>query len=37
VDDFKLLMLLSLAVMPLLLIIKPPTTQANEEPAPVME
>jgi DHA2 family multidrug resistance protein len=37
VNDFKLLMLLSLAVMPLLLIIKPPKTQANEEPAPVME
>jgi DHA2 family multidrug resistance protein len=37
VDDFKLLMLLSLAVMPLLLIIKTPKAQANEEPAPVME
>lgn len=37
VDDFKLLMLLPLAVMPLLLIIKTPTTQANEETAPVME
>ncbi|MDR6610069.1 hypothetical protein J2X87_005175 [Pseudomonas synxantha] len=36
-DDFKLLMLLSLAVMPLLLIIKPPKAQAHEEPAPIME
>jgi DHA2 family multidrug resistance protein len=37
VDDFKLLMLLSLAVMPLLLIIKTPKAQAHEEPAAVME
>jgi DHA2 family multidrug resistance protein len=36
-DDFKLLMLLSLAVMPLLLIIKAPKIQANEEPALVNE
>ncbi|WP_223596109.1 DHA2 family efflux MFS transporter permease subunit [Pseudomonas sp. A-R-19] len=37
VDDFKLLMLLSLAVMPLLLIFKTPKAQAHEEPAAVME
>lgn len=37
VDDFKLLMVLSLAAMPLLLIIKNPKTQANKEPAPVLE
>ncbi|MBV6821624.1 DHA2 family efflux MFS transporter permease subunit [Pseudomonas sp. PD9R] len=36
-DDFKLLMVLSLAVMPLLLIIKSPKTQANDESVPVME
>jgi DHA2 family multidrug resistance protein len=35
VDDFKLLMVLSLAAMPLLLIIKNPKTQAIKEPAPV--
>jgi DHA2 family multidrug resistance protein len=36
-DDFKLLMLLSLAVMPLLLIIKPPVIQETEESALVIE
>ncbi|MGE8064201.1 DHA2 family efflux MFS transporter permease subunit [Pseudomonas sp. NPDC089569] len=36
-DDFKLLMLLSLAVMPLLLIIKSPKLQAPDESMPVLE
>ncbi|MDP9691327.1 UNVERIFIED_ORG: hypothetical protein J2W82_005018 [Pseudomonas mohnii] len=35
--DFKLLMMLSLAVMPLLLIIRLPKIQASEDPAPIME
>ncbi|MCK8664944.1 hypothetical protein M1M11_08630 [Pseudomonas azerbaijanoccidens] len=37
IDDFKLLMVLSLAVMPLLLIIRPPKIQASEDPAPIVE
>ncbi|MCU1760928.1 hypothetical protein NTD84_14545 [Pseudomonas sp. 14P_8.1_Bac3] len=36
-DDFKLLMLLSLAVMPLLLIIKPPAMIARDDHGPVLE
>jgi len=37
VDDFKLLMMLSLAVMPLLMIIKAPKIQSSAEPTAVME
>lgn len=36
-DDFKLLMVLSLAVMPLLLIMKSPTVQGHDEGVPVLE
>jgi DHA2 family multidrug resistance protein len=36
-DDFKLLMVLSLGVMPLLLIIKPPKVESSVEPVPIME
>jgi DHA2 family multidrug resistance protein len=36
-DDFKLLMVLSLAVMPLLLIIKSPKLQASDDSLPVVE
>lgn len=37
IDDFKLLMVLSLAVMPLLLIIKSPKREGNHEPVGVIE
>lgn len=37
IDDFKLLMLLSLAVMPLLLVIKPATSVSNNDHGPVLE
>lgn len=36
-DDFKLLMLLSLAVMPLLLVIKPPKMTVRNDHGPVLE
>jgi DHA2 family multidrug resistance protein len=36
-NDFKLLMILSLAAMPLLLIIKSPKVQIDEGAVPVME
>jgi DHA2 family multidrug resistance protein len=37
IDDFKLLMLLSLVVMPLLLLIKPGTSRSNDDHGPVLE
>jgi DHA2 family multidrug resistance protein len=36
-DDFKLLMVLSLAVIPLLLIIKSPKREGNHEPVGVID
>lgn len=36
IDDFKLLMLLSLSVMPLLVFIKTPPPKPNDEPMPVV-
>jgi DHA2 family multidrug resistance protein len=37
IDDFKLLMVLSLAVIPLLLIIKSPRLEGNHEAVEVIE